>query len=418
MARIHPISLRFVQPDLTDEVPSPPHDALSVEDRRQHLRDHPRSYLGVTRAPEDAESPGETGAHDVLEEGRRFLAQLLEQDVFQAETDPGYFIYRLELEDHRQTGLICGVATGDYDEGMVRIHERINHTRSAHLARHLRVVGVQSSPIALAFKSQPTVVEIMDDVAATTEAVLDFTDHNGLRQQVWQVTRPEDLDRIGPAFAEMPLYLIDGHHRAAAASEDLKQLGSATTDDHLMLATLFPYNQLRSEAFHRLVTVDPTTLEQALNDHFTTRTTTDPEVVLARADSELALAVPATDHADEGAVDASSAVRWVLIDAPFESDDRSALENIDPVRLGRQVLRPVLGLEESDDRLSYRPGMADRAAIDEVKLRAGEVLFLMRPVPARTVMAVSDAGDVMPPKSTYFQPKVRSGLFIRRVPGT
>ncbi len=410
MARVVPLSLRFVRSDLTSEVPSPPHDSMTPAARREFLAIHPRSYLGVTRAPDDItdDADGEDG--DVLAAGKRFLDRLLADGVFGPETGASYFIYRLEQDGHRQTGLVCGVATADYDSGTVRVHERVRQERAGHLAKHLRVVGAQSSPIALAFGARPAVTEIMSTVADGNPPMLDFSDDSGLRQQVWQIDNPDHIAELDGAFDDRPLYLIDGHHRAAAASADHAAHRDVDRNEHLMLATVFPHEELRSHAFHRVLTaVDPEAIERAVVSRFSTRPAADTAAVDARTDREIALELPGDDP--------DGPPRWLLIDVPIDEDDKIGLSNIDPVRLSTHVLGPLLDIDESgsDPRISYRPGAADWDEIATIRPRQGEVLFLMRAISTATLLAVSDAGLVMPPKSTYFQPKVRSGLFVRLV---
>ncbi|MEM7324891.1 MAG: DUF1015 domain-containing protein, partial [Actinomycetota bacterium] len=387
MASVSPVVLRFVTEEWKLEVPSPPHDALSVEARRAHLAAHPRSYLGVTRAPEDGaaddtvdvsvqettsgavggnvdDSNGSIDPADrALLAGRRTLEQLLAADVFGPADGPTFYVYRLVDGDHHQSGLVCGVATGDYNDGTVRIHERINQTRADHLARHLQVVGAQSSPIAMAFRSAPVVTDIMHRTTGSGPPFLDIVDENGLTQQLWRVAE-DQVDTIQAALAEHPLYLIDGHHRAAAASTDLRT-SDGEDGDHRMLSVLFPYEELRNQAFHRVLTqLDAEELVAALTERFAVRSTDNPEVVVGRAPTELALAVPS------GPEETGQILRWLLFDIPFDEPDTSALENIDPIRLGTHVVGPVLNTDESgaDSRLSYRPGHADLQTLGELTL--------------------------------------------------
>ncbi len=365
----------------------------------------------MTRAPEDVAGDDSKPVADLLEDGRVFLQQLLDDGVFGPETDRSYVVYRLERGGHTQTGLVCLVATEDYETGVVKVHENISPQRAEHLARHLRVVGVQSSPIALAYRGCDEVTDLMARVADQTEPILDFTDRSELRQRLWLVQNPTDIDIIGPAFVGRTLYLIDGHHRAAASSADRRNLDPDRRSRHRMLAALFPSDELRSEAFHRILSsVDQTDLHLRLTEAFPVRSAQTTAEVIDRRPTELALALP-----DQTRTDGSP--RWLLVDVPFDPDDRSGLKNIDPVRLSRQVLRPLLGLDEAeaDPRLAYRPGSADAAAVDGIRVGDDEAVFLMRPISTPVLMAISDASDVMPPKSTYFQPKVRSGIFIRTV---
>jgi uncharacterized protein (DUF1015 family) len=429
VATVDPVSLRFILPELTGEVPSPPHDALSAEDRRQHLADHPWSYLGVTRSPDDVEPGSPDPATDALNAGRAQLETMLAEGVFGPPTAPGYFVYRLIEGGHQQTGLVCGVATDDYDSGVVRIHERISQARAQHLARHMQIVGAQSSPIALAFRSNEPVRAAMARAVEAAPPFLDFEDPDGLRQQLWAIADADDRRRIADGLAPSNLYLIDGHHRAAAASADRAIAPWAEQDGHRMLAALFPIDELRNLAFHRIVSgLDADRIEDLLNDRFSARTTTDPAEVAEREPTELAFGRPVTpvepaevptrdgmQKHQRGRGPTPAAMRWTLFDAPLTSQAVDGLDNIDPVRLARQVLRPLLDIDEtgSDPRLGYRPGRDDADAVASLRVRDGEAAFLMRPVPMATLMKASDDGLAMPPKSTYFVPKVRSGLFIR-----
>lgn len=411
MATVSPVALRFVTEQWKSEVPSPPHDALSVEARRRYLQENPRSYLGVTRSPEDdGQQWTPDSAAAALNAGRRTLVEMLQDGVFGRTEAPMFYVYQLDDGDHTQAGLVCGVATADYDSKTVRIHEQINQTRADHLAQHLRVVGAQSSPIAMAFRTAPMITELMQSTMATTEPMLDLS-VNGLNQKVWQIDGSNN-EAIEEALGDVPLYLIDGHHRAAAASTDRRTSASPDDPDHWMLSVLFPYRELRNQAFHRVLTGFPVAeLEAALAERFPCRVTDNIEVVAHRKPTELALAVPT------GAPPPQPGLRWTVFDVPLDDGNPGALVNIDPIRLRTHVLGPLLGMDESgsDHRLFYRPDHADLDTLGELSLGPNEVLFLMRPVSLTTLMEASDRGQVMPPKSTYFEPKVRSGLFVRLI---
>ena len=406
MAHVVPLALQFVRPDLTAEVPSPPHDSLSTDARRRYVQSHPLSFLNVTRAPDDEDN----GTGDVLAAGRQSLEHLLAEGVFGPSTGPAFFVYRLEQGSHCQTGLVAGVATADYENATVKVHEQVRRERVGHLARHLRVVGAQSSPIALAYAGHPLVTEAIARTAERSSPFLDFSDDRGLRQQIWQVTDSADIAAMDGAFDDASLYLIDGHHRAAAASADHQDFGSQNGGTHFMLAALFPHEELRSFAFHRFLSaVDPVAIEAEITAHLPVRKTTDLNTVATRGEAEIALALP-TDGGDDP-------TQWLLIDVPLDPTDTVGLSNIDPVRLSERVLEPLLGIEEasSDKRLTYVPGTGDIDELATIQPDRGEAVFVMRAIATSTLLAVSDAQLVMPPKSTYFQPKVRSGLFVRLV---
>ncbi len=414
MARLTPLPLRFVSPKWAADVPSPPHDALDAQGRRAHVHQHPQSFLAVTKSLEDAE-PG-VDSHQLLADGRAALERLLADGVFGSMTSPAYRVYQLEHNGHRQTGIVAGVSVDDYDNGVVRVHERVHRDRARHLAEHLQVVGVQSAPIAIAFSDrgeQADAAAVMAEVTAGQTPFLDITGSDGLRQQLWTVEDDQHRIRVERALSTAPLYLIDGHHRAAAASEHHRGHRRGQGNDEpsqWVLATLFPLSELRSRAIHRvLVGVDVARLIGAIEDRFPTRNTSDPAVVVAREPHELALAIGGQDRS------IAAGPRWMLFSvADLAGGTPNPLESTDPVRLSASVLNPILGIDESggDHRLRYRPGDADAAGIVTAS-GEGELVFVMRPIENQTLVDVSERGLVMPPKSTYFVPKVRAGLMLR-----
>ncbi len=408
MTTIRPLSLQLVLPIWTAEVPSPPHDGLSVAERREHLRRHPASYLAVTRAPEDVEPGQSSELKHLLDEGKKSLQALKQQGVFGPEHDQTYFAYRLSADDHSQTGIVCGIATSEYDSGDVRIHEKIKGERADHLANHFEVVGAQSSPIALTF--DPT-KEFSDLLAASTAAdpALDFVSPDGLRQQIWAIDKSQN-DSISTALEQSTFYLIDGHHRAAAASRLRHRLDPASelaNDADWMLCAAFPSDQIKNHAFHRVVSIaDFDSLHTLLSKKFAVRSGST-ETFHQRQDSELVV----------GGVDSDGNQVWLFVDLPFGGTTEDPLADLDPVRLSSQLLHPVLDIDESSPgtRLRYRSGPGDAQSVSAIDLTPQEAIFVMRPVPIEALVAAADKGLTMPPKSTYFLPKVRSGVFLRTI---
>lgn len=405
MPDVRTLPLRILQPEWADEVPAPPHDALSRADRRRHLAEHPNSYLGVTRSADDLDvdlmlvDPAQV-AQEAIRLSRDSLEELLAEGAFGPDEGGRLLLYRLDDGEHRQTGLVCGVATADYDQGRVVVHERIDRGRADFLAHHLRSVGAHSSPIALAFRRADGLRAIIERVTATAKPVLEVVEP-GLTQTLWELEDEADRAAALASVSAEALYIVDGHHRAAAASADRQRHPDLPGDPHLMLSVLFPFDQLRNQAFHRSIRpVDTADLLDRLGSTFPLRATASLDEVVDREPGTVAIAV------------GGPTTRWYLLDLPPAGSDGP---DIDPTRLTQHVLGPLLHIDDSaaDPRLVYQPGPGDLAAMSSLEPEPDQVVFWMRPVPPADLLNAADQGLVMPPKSTYFEPKVRAGLFVR-----
>ena len=417
MASLSPLSVRIVKPEWADQTPSPAYDALSPRQRRAHIDKYPLSYLTVTRGPEDL-PPGTIWDKRVATNSARVaLDRLLSADVFSDPHNSAFFIYRLVDEYHSQVAIVAGVDVADYHNGIVRPHEQLVQTRAQVLADQLDALRVQSSPIAMAHQPNPLVDEITSRITGSTPPALDFATDDGLTQQVWVVTDPNDIGQLKTALAGEHLHLIDGHHRAAAAASIHSD---AEPETGWMMCALFPSEQLRNIAFHRCLTnIDPDTLISSVTERFTVTEVDTLEQVVDRADEELALfaggswylvSIPFPATLEAGETDISDT-------SHLDSRAQRALDNLDSVRLQTQVLGPVLGLEsgQASGQLGYTSGDGDIADLRSVAESEQAVVWVMRPVPMDVFLLVSESSLTLPPKSTYFVPKARSGVFLRHL---
>ncbi len=412
MARIEPTIARLIQPAWTRRVPSPAHDLLAPDARRRYVAANPDSFLTVTRGPEDV-APGETwDSARAVAESRRSFERLLGAGAWgDPAPRPALFLYRLSVDEgaggalHTQVGIVGNLSVDDYEQGVIRIHEQIHEHRTQHLADHLAGLRIQSSPVALAHRADPTLSALVAGITAGREPELDFTSADGLRQEVWRVDEPDVVRAVQRALAGMPLYVIDGHHRSAAAAAHRRNHPGSDAAQWLFGA-VFAADELRNEPFHRVVHgIDPEELVALVGRSFPVRTVAPGEVtaeVAGRRREEVGLLTGG---------------RWYLVDLgplprPGEGD---VLAGLDVVRLEERVLEPLLGITTASPagRVTYRVADAAHGDLGAWRTDPDEALWLMRPVPMDAVLDAADAGLTMPPKSTFFQPKARSGVFLR-----
>ena len=375
---------------------------MSGDQRREYLATHPESYTLVTR------SPGDGGPHDdadlsgLIELGFEALERICGLGAFEEYDEPTFFLYRLTGNGHVQLGVVGLVETAAYIDGRVKRHEKVRSSRAEHLSNHFERLGVQSSPIALGYRADPVVRATLDDILSRTEPILSFTSGDGLEQAVWVVSGANDCDALTAGLAPHDLYIMDGHHRAAAAGKLAERTNSASASQ--MLCVLFSDDRVNIDSFHRRVRVregaDFAVLRSALN-----------AVLDMQPCAEMATELPA----EPGQVGICIEGEWFCGTLPEPRSD-SPLDAIDPVRLQQRVIGEVMGIdpEHAAGRMKYFVDSDNRVALAE-SARGSEVLFVLRPVTPAEVFAVADAGLDMPPKSTYVTPKPRSGVFLRRL---
>ena len=400
MTAVRPLRLRIVQPSWAERVSSPAHDALTASDRRAHLAFNPDSYMAVTRGLEDVE-PGEVAsADDLLRQGRRALDRLRQNGAFCAERGDDFYVYRLTEHATSITGIVAGVSVADYNAGRVRIHEHVKANRAIHLANHLDVVGVQSSPIAMAHRPNAVIADIIAR-AVDNAPLLQFTLPDGLEQTVWAIAPGDDHETMLTVLDNDPLYLIDGHHRAAAAATFRTAAGPGMAD--WMLSAIFSTDELDNAPHHRVL--NPAGgIEESLR-------------IIGRHHRVRRCSVEEVDDRWPSEVALYGAGQWYCLDLPLAggSDAAALLADLDPSRFQAQVLTPQFRIDpEGDDpALSYLAGRREISELQRVVDDQHGLLAMMRQVPISALVTAADAKLVMPPKSTYFEPKVRSGVFMR-----
>lgn len=398
---VRPASLSIVDPALAARVAAPAHDSVTRAERTALAGADALSYLNVLRTPED----DDTDLHTTLGTNRAALQRLLRANVFHAGATPRFAWYRLGAGGHEQTALVAEVALDDYDRGHIAPHEHTRADLEERLAAHLETLGASANPVSLAHPADARLQAIRTRATAGPPAVR-FTSHDGVEHTIWTTEDPGPIAEIEAAAHALPrLYITDGHHRFAAAARVAaarRAAGGGRPDapDQWLLAALFPADELRILPFHRAVQrpreASARDLLARLGDHVTVRALSRPQT-------------PERAHHFVAYLDG----RWYELSVRDTGD--GPLDTLDVVVLQRHVLAPAFGITQPriDPRLHYLAGGSDavRAYCDHEHA----IGFVVRATTMDQLMAVADAGLVMPPKSTRFDPKPRAGLFLHLI---
>ncbi len=410
MAQLHPFRAWRPPAERAREVASVPYDVIDTAEARAMAEGRPHSFLHVIR-PEIDLPPG-TDVHSdaVYARGRENLERFIREVPFEEEDQPALFVYRLRMDGQDQTGVVGCCAVDEYDDDRIRKHERTRPDKEDDRTRHVVEMRCQAEPIFLAYRDRADIDALVEKTVRTTPAY-DFTADDGVSHTLWKVAQPADLVN---AFARVPLlYVADGHHRAASASRaraHFKAENPRHTGDEAynrVLATLFPAGQLRILPYNRVVTDlggrTPAEFLSALAARFPLLPATAPQPP-RRGDFRVCV----TD---------AGAVRWHA----FRIEPRpgaNVIQSLDVSLLQDEVLAALLGIEDprTSPRVDFVGGIRGTAELEKrVKDARAAAGFALFPTSLQELMAVADAGEIMPPKSTWFEPKLRSGLFFHRI---
>ena len=425
MTQVHPFSCYVAQPGRASEIACPAYDAMTPAQRHQFASAHPDNYLNVMRSTNEFPEQ-ERPSFDVnLQRNSSKLRELLSNGSYLKHDRPGFYIYQLETgrteageqkaNSHSQTGIVAELPVGEFQHGGVKKHEHTRRDKEDALILYRDKMRVSSTPVTLSYTDTPVIQTVVDQVTSNAP-LIDFACINdGLQQRLWFVDAPELIEKVQSGFAGLPaVYLTDGHHRSAVCERWAEQCREQNPEHrgdeayNFVLSALFPDQQNRILEYNRYVT-DLNGLTQGqfmaqLNQVF------DIELLIGTETNQPVK--PTTPHQFSMYING----QWCQLQARGElvcSED--PVQALDVQYLQTRVLDPILGITDprADDRLDYVPGAF---GLDELESRVnwgGGVAFACYPTSIAELKAVADAGKVMPPKSTWFDPKVRSGLLVR-----
>ena len=411
MAVITPFRALRPKPELAAQVAAPPYDVVSLEEARQQAKGNPYSFLRIGRAELELDDNLDPYSPAVYEHGAKNLQQLIQRGVLTQEARPMFGVYRQKWGAHEQTGLVALASVEEYDQGRIKKHEFTRPVKENDRVQLIQTHESQSGPVLLFFRQRPKVAQWFEGVTSRQPDV-QFVAPDTVEHTVWSVRDDAQINDIIEAFRDIPaLYIADGHHRSAAASRvraarRASEKSNTPRPEDGFLAVIFPNDQLQILPYNRVVKDlhghTPAQLRQAIAAQFELQPMSQP------------------GQPPDLGFDMYMEGQWQRAKPIFSSSEVTALAN-DPVRalavavLTERVLDPLLGIKDqrSDPRIDFVGGVKgpDKLA---AMVDSGEwaVAFWLSPTTVEQLMAVSDADTVMPPKSTWFEPKLRDGLFI------
>jgi uncharacterized protein (DUF1015 family) len=389
-------------------VASPPYDVVSTAEARSLAADNPLSFLHVSRPEIDLPEGTDIYSDAVYRKAADNFEKLIRDCPLEEEETPSIYLYRLIMDGHEQTGVVACCAVDEYDNNKIRKHERTRPDKEDDRTRHLLTLRSQTGPVFLTYRALPDIDTMVMETTATPP-LYDFTAPDGVQHTVW---RAPDPVRFVQAFREVPLlYIADGHHRAASASraraESRERSFGHTGDEeyNYFLTVIFPDEQLRILPYNRVV--------RDLNDltpgEFFLKVKTKFDVVED--------ASPSPERPGEWSM--YFVKRWYglkLKSAPPTGDDPVAA--LDVSLLQDHLLDPILGIKDvrTDKRIDFIGGIRGTRELEQlVDEGKAAVAFSLYPTTIQDLLRVSDADGIMPPKSTWFEPKLRDGILIHNI---
>jgi len=389
-------------------VASVPYDVVNTDEARELARDNPLSFLHVSRPEIDLPSGTDVYSDVVYRKAVENFEQLIANCPLEMESEPSLYLYKLVMGDHEQIGIVACCSIDEYDDNTIRKHERTRRDKEDDRTRHMLMLKAQTGPVFLTYRRR---AEIDDQVSAalSSEPLFDLTAEDGIRHTIWRLA---DTDSLVNSFKNVPLlYIADGHHRAASASRaraELREQSFTHTgkeDYNYFLTVIFPDSQLQILAYNRVV--------KDLNG-------LSKEDFLAAVKRQFTItenSSPAPDKRGRWSMYLDG--KWYGLEmSPDATLPTGNVAALDVSVLQDRLLDPILGIQDirTDKRIDFVGGLRGTKELERlVNEGKAAVAFSLYPTTVEELLMVSDASEIMPPKSTWFEPKLRDGLLIHRI---
>lgn len=411
MADIRPFCAIRPQADWAARIAALPYDVYSREEAREEAKRHPDSFLCIDRAETQLLEDTDPYAPEVYQKAHELLHAWIEEGRLKKEEKKCYYVYEETREGRTQTGLVACASVDDYENGVIKKHEETRAEKEEDRIHHVDVCNAQTGPIFLAYRKDDRICEMIEN-AKKKQPVYDFVSAEGIRQRVFVIDDDGEIKKIQEAFALIPaVYIADGHHRAASAVKVSRQRREAhpgytgEEEYNYFLSVLFPDEELFIMDYNRIVKdLNGMTVQEFLKrmeEHFKVskcdRTECRPK--------------------EKGTFGMYLDGTWYQCQVRERDRSNDPVKDLDVFLLQEKVLAPLLGITEpkTDARICFSGGVRGLDHLEQKVDGGWAVAFAMYPTSIEELFAVADAGKMMPPKSTWFEPKLYSGLFLHEL---
>jgi uncharacterized protein (DUF1015 family) len=408
MATIKPFAALRPLPKLASQICELPYDVLSAAEARKFAAGNPLSFFHVSRPEVDLPPGTDANAPGVYAKGRDNFQKLIRDGALQQDAQPFFYLYRQIMGRHSQTGIVAAASCEEYQRGIIKKHELTRLDKEDDRVRHIETLNAQTGPVFLTYRSQPS-LDLFKEAsrsALNRKPDVDFIAADGVQHTAYTIKDGKTIEFIQEVFESIPyLYIADGHHRSAAAARVFQSRKGAGGSGQF-LAVIFPHDQMQILPYNRVL--------KDLNGH-------SPEQLLKKLQIHSDFLISKSGSATpKGKCELGFYFqgKWRTLSIHPVKSRMDAVENLDVTLLQKRILAPIFGIDDprTSKRIHFVGGIRGTAELEKL-VDSGEYAcaFSMFPTGMDDLMAVADAGGIMPPKSTWFEPKLRDGMFCHLI---
>jgi uncharacterized protein (DUF1015 family) len=414
VAIIKPFKALRPKPELVTSVASPPYDVLNREEASQMVKDNPISFLHIGKSEIDLEANIDSYDKRVYQKARENLDKMLEEKTYIQDEKDKIYIYRQIMDGRIQTGLVVCTSVDDYLNGVIKKHENTRKDKEQDRINHVNTTDANTGPIFLTYRADRNVHQLIDHWIKKDKPVYDFTSEDGITHTCWVIDDEEVIEQLVKVFADIEyIYIADGHHRAASAAkvclkrrEEFKDF-NGNEEFNYFLSVLFPDDELCIMDYNRVVedlwSNSEAEFMEKISEKFKVEACEEKNPYKPEVKNTFGM------YLDD---------KWYKLTARTGTfNEKDVVERLDASILQNNLLSPILGIEDprTDKRIEFVGGIRGLEELEKRVDSGAKVAFSLFPTSIEDLMAVADVKKVMPPKSTWFEPKLRSGIFIHKI---